>query len=54
MNPYTPSQLKDSLRILKAFRDNPNYSKAVRQAMAIAVEAVKKQTKENLNNDARY
>ncbi len=50
-NTYTPTQLKDALRILKHFRDSPNYSKAVRQAMAVAVDAVKKQAKENLNND---
>ena len=34
---YTPTQLKDAVRILKAFRDNQIYSKAVRQAFAIAV-----------------
>lgn len=39
---YTPTQLKDALRILKAFRDSPNHSKAVKQAIAVAVEAVKK------------
>ncbi len=40
MNTYTPTQLKDALRILKAFRDNQNYSKAIKQAINIAIEAV--------------
>lgn len=44
---YTPTQLKDALRILKAFRDNQNYSKTVRQSMAIAIEIVKKTLKED-------
>lgn len=48
---YTPTQLKDALRILRTFRDNPNYSKAVKQAMNIAVEAIKKQIKENRNDE---
>lgn len=37
MNTYTPTQLKDALRILKALRDSQEYSKAVRQALAIAI-----------------
>ena len=37
MSTYTPTQLKDAIRILKALRDNRGYSKAVRQALAIAI-----------------
>lgn len=44
---YTPTQLKDALRILKAFRDNQNYSKTVRRSMAIAIEIIKKTLKED-------
>lgn len=47
MSTYTPTQLKDALRILKAFRDNQNYSKTVRQSMAIAIEIIKKTLKED-------
>lgn len=40
MNNHTTAQLKDALRILKAFKESQNFSKAVKRAMQIAIEAI--------------
>lgn len=46
MNNHTTSQMKDAIRILKAFKDSQGNSKAVRRAMDIAISAIETLMKE--------